>query len=221
MFSSRVRWRRLFGSIAGARRQTQSACLAASPFQQHDVMPYAVQMPITLTPSDIPKSASAMKRQTGMIGGQDLGLQCPVSGRFGCNCEPFQQGAADALSSCLLADVDADLSDACCASRIRRRRQSGPAKYSIIRRPGCHARNRQVALVPISPKRRRQAKCGEPGREAVSQNSADRFPVLSPEGRDRYSRRWHRCSEIASRRICLGRYALSGSTQYFVELFRL
>ncbi len=85
-------------------------------------MPDTVQVAVTLAVTHLAKSAGQMQRHTCGIRGHHLRLQGPITFAFGLGDQAREQCAAQALPLCVRRNVDADLSDTGCASRIWNRR---------------------------------------------------------------------------------------------------
>jgi len=119
-------------AVAGFGRQAGPAGLAASAFEQVHVMPLTPDMAIPLTISDHTEPAFFMQGAARVIGRHHLRLKCPVAIGLGFPDELFEQGAANPLTVRRLANIDADLSDACGASRIGNRRERRPAEDGAL-----------------------------------------------------------------------------------------
>jgi hypothetical protein len=84
-------------------------------------------MAVALAVPDLAKAAGQMQRRTGGIRGHHLRLQGPIAFAFGLGDQAREQCAAQALPLGTRRNVDADLSDAGSASRVRNRRQCCPS----------------------------------------------------------------------------------------------
>ena len=82
-------------------------------------MPDIAYMAVPFAYPNFPVPGLSVKGAAGGIGGEYLGLEGPVAFRLRRRRETVEQPDADALASCFLRDVDADLSDAGRASRVR------------------------------------------------------------------------------------------------------
>lgn len=90
-------------------------------------MPNVIDVPIPLAAPYLTETAFSMKRQAGVIAGDDLRLQRPVPFGLGVRNQPVKQGCPDALPVRRCLYIDADLSDAGSASRVGNRRKRRPA----------------------------------------------------------------------------------------------
>lgn len=90
-------------------------------------MPYSVQVAVSFTIAHVAKSASNVERRTRGIVSHHLRLQSPIAFALGIGDQASDQRAAQALPSSAGGNIDADLSDAGRASRIRNRCERCPS----------------------------------------------------------------------------------------------
>jgi len=167
--------------------------MGAAPLHKDDVVPDAVQLAVTLAVTHLAKSASQMERRTRSIRSHHLRLQCPVAFAFGLGDQAFEQRAAQSVPSCARGNVDADLSDAGCASRIRNRRErrpSGDLPFGVARD---ETAGLQVAAIPAFPLRSAGGECGETRAQPLGVDPPHVGPVVL----------LHRCDGVSQARCPL------------------
>src|SRR5262245_52729689 len=84
-----------------------------SAFKHNSVAPNAVKFSDPLAPAQFAETVFQMQRDARLIFGKDGCLQRPNAARFRSRDQGGHQVVADALSTSIGGDVNADLSDAC------------------------------------------------------------------------------------------------------------
>lgn len=139
-------------------------------------MPNAADLAEALTHANFAEPAFDVQRSARMVGGDDLGLQSPNALGLGNSDQALHQERSDAVPTKTFAHIDADLSDAGCASRVCHARQGREADNRLYpsrdQSPG-----RQMALVPRRPERRRCHEGCKPRGEALGVDRANAGPV--------------------------------------------
>ena len=107
--------------------------MPASAFQQDDVVPLVFDVAVAFPVANLAKAAFAVQCPAGVIIGDHLRLQGPVSVGLRHSDQPFQKSGSDSLALCIGADIDADLSDTGGASARRGRGESGEARRQPFR----------------------------------------------------------------------------------------
>ena len=143
-------------------------------------MPHAVQVSVAFAHPDVAETGFAVERETGVVFGHHLGLQCPVPFGLRDGDQSVEERGTNPPAMGFFGNIDADLSDTRGASGVRYRRQGGPADNFPTIRPRHQTPDIEMPVIPVGPAGRGCHKSGKTGRESFAIQVTNLFPVFPP-----------------------------------------